>query len=197
MPPLNITAERDEYGARPGVTRVVYEYHLTGRPRGYGGSLIRCSAGVSWETRRRLTALKKAPDARWRVSVLRALRSLGPGYLLATTRACPGGAMFGHYSRLHAPSFVRGAARLRRAAPRGRTIIRGDRTACSGQHALDRHRVGRGVRPTETQSLLNRRTARRVFFRRPESRADGRDSYGAEDLAVQPPSPTEASSVGS
>ncbi len=57
----NITAERDENGSRPGVTRVVYEYHLTGRPRWLRWIVDPLLCWVfSRESRRRLAALKKA-----------------------------------------------------------------------------------------------------------------------------------------
>jgi hypothetical protein len=46
---------------RAGVTRVVYEYHLTGRPRWLRWLVDPLLCRVfSWETRRRLVALKKA-----------------------------------------------------------------------------------------------------------------------------------------
>jgi hypothetical protein len=46
---------------QPGVTRVVYEFHLTGRPKWLRWIIDPVLRWVfSWETRRRLAALKKA-----------------------------------------------------------------------------------------------------------------------------------------
>jgi ribosome-associated toxin RatA of RatAB toxin-antitoxin module len=47
--------------AQPGVTRVVYEFHLTSRPRWLKWIIDPLLCRVfSWETRRRLAALKRA-----------------------------------------------------------------------------------------------------------------------------------------